>query len=548
VSAHRPIPKSRTGRKRMAAGQSSAATRAAIYGRLSLLTDETTSPTRQREGGERWVGAMSYAYDPKRDFYGDFDSVSGSKKHVIRPAFNQLMANLDRYDVIVVYKLDRLTRRLQELVEVLDILRERNIRLVAIEDGIDTGKGVQAQLLASIIGAVAQMEAETIGERVASAQEFMTRNGRYRGGQRPFGFRPAATEILGGHIFRQDPNEVTIIGGIIEQFLDGKSYRSIVKGLNEDGVEAPRARSMSESWEARKRKVEAKGDVFEDDPPDVSGYEWNVPAVKYLLSNPILMGHGRFGEDLIRDEQHGDPIEIAPPIVDESTYNSIVAKIEGGGQGGGGKPRGETLLSGIATCGSCGRVLISGGGRTYVCQATRVTPGSQKVTCEGVTITKARLDGYVLGWIEAELDDGRLTAAADRLATEEPTEPDDPFIEQRAEVNRKIARLREDRDLGLYDSPKDKLKYAEKIKGLQAELAEVAPPTTAHDDLAEILGERVTLATMLAAEPAQLRRFLRAALAELKVFKAGSTRAPVADRVELKLAEALEAPGRRRAR
>lgn len=547
MSAHRPIPKSRTARKRMAASQTPDTTRAAIYGRLSLFTDETTSPTRQREGGERWVEAMHYAYDPKRDFYGDFDSVSGSKKHVIRPAFNQLMANLDRYDVIVVYKLDRFTRRLQELVEVLDVLRERNIRLVAIEDGIDTGKGVQAQLLASIIGAVAQMEAETIGERVASAQEFMTRNGRYRGGQRPFGFRPAATEILGGHIFRQDPNEVTIIGGIIEQFLDGKSYRSIVKGLNEDGVEAPRSRSMRESWENRKRKAENDGREFDDDAPDTSGFEWNVPAVKYLLSNPILMGHGRFGEDLIRDE-HGAPIEVAPPIVDESAYNTIVAKIEGSGQGGGGRPRGETLLSGIATCGSCGRALISGGGRTYVCQATRVTPGSQKVTCEGVTITKARLDAYVLGWIEAELDDARLTAAADRLATAEPAEPDDPFIGQRAEVNRKIARLREDRDLGLYDSPKDKLKYADKIKGLQAELDEMAPPSTAHDDLAEILGERVTLAAMLDAEPAKLRRFLRAVLAELKVFKAATTRTPVVDRVEMKLAEALEPPGRRRAR
>lgn len=546
MAAHRP-PKSRTARKRLAASQTADTTRAAIYGRLSLLTDETTSPTRQREGGERWVGAMRYAYDPRRDFYGDFDSVSGSKKHVIRPAFNKLMANLDRYDVIVVYKLDRFTRRLQELVEVLDVLRERNIRLVAIEDGIDTGKGVQAQLLASIIGAVAQMEAETTGERVASAQEFMTRNGRYRGGQRPFGFRPASTDILGGHIYRQDANEVTIIGGMIEQFLDGKSYRSIVKGLNEAEVEAPRARSMREGWLARQRKAEVNGNEFEEDEPDTSGFEWNVPAVKYVLQNPVIMGHGRFGEDLIRDDE-GVAIEIAPPIVDETTYNTIVAKVEEGGQGGAGKPRGETLLSGIATCGTCGRTLVSGGGRTYVCQATRVTPGSRRSDCDGVSITKAKLDAYVLGWVEAELDDDRLTAAADRLATEEPTGPDDPFVAQRAEVNRKIARRREDRDLGLYDTPAEKAKYAEGMRDLQAELAELAPPSTVHDDLAEILGERVTLAAMLDAEPAKLRRFLRAALAELKVFKAASTRTPVGERVGLKLAAALERPAPRRGR
>lgn len=545
MSAYRP-PKSRTARKRLAASRPVAAMRAAIYGRLSLLTDESTSPEVQRGGGERYVSAMGWGYDPKRDFYGDFDSVSGSKKHVIRPAFNQLMANLDRYDVIVVYKLDRFTRRLQELVEVLDHLRERNITLIAIEDGIDTSKGVHAQLLASIIGAVAQMEAETTGERVASAQEFMTRNGRYRGGQRPFGFRPASTAIPGGHIYRQDPNEVTVIGGIIEQFLDDKSYRSIVKGLNEAGVEAPRARSMRESWLARQRKAETNGKDFDIPEPDVSDFEWNVPAVKYLLQNPVLMGHGRFGEDLIQDEK-GVPIEIAPPIVDETTHNTIVAKIEQGGQGGGGKPRGETLLSGIATCGSCGRALVSGGGRTYVCQATRMTPGSQRSTCEGVSITKAKLDAFVLGWIETELDDDRLTAAADSLAESDP-EPIDPFVEQRVEVNRRIARLREDRDQGLYDSHEDKQKYVDKMREMQGELVELAPPSTVHDDLAEILGEGVTLRTMLDAEPAKLRRFLRAVLSELKIVKAPSTRTPVNERVVLKLVAALERPARRRAR
>ena len=540
MPTHR-APKSRTGRRRLAKSRPAATWRAAIYGRLSLLTDETTSPERQRGSGERYVKAMDWAYDPKRDFYGDFDSISGSKKHVLRPAFNQLMANLDRYDVIVVYKLDRFTRRLAELVDVLDELRERSITLIAIEDGIDTSKGVHAQLLASIIGAVAQMEAETIGERVAAAQEYMSRNGRYRGGQRPFGFRPAPTEVMNGHIYRQDPNEVTTLGDIISQFLDDdKSYRSICRGLNEQGVEAPRARAMREGWEKRRDKAQVLGKDFNEDAPNVSGFEWNVPAVKYLLANPILMGHGRFGEDLIRDDQ-GTPIEIAPPVVDLAAFNRIAAKMDECRQGGTGKVRSETLLSGIATCGSCGRALVSGGGRSYVCQATRTTPGSQRTTCEGVSIGKAKLDSYVLGWVATELSDERLTAAADALVRADPNEPADPHAARRAELNRRIARKREDRDLGLYDSAVDKVKYAEDMRALQAELAELTDPVM-HDDLAEILGEQVTLEGLLGAELVKVRRFLRAALAELTVSKAEATRTPVAERVTIRLVATLEAP------
>jgi DNA invertase Pin-like site-specific DNA recombinase len=538
-------PKSRTARKRLAATVTALAKRAAAYGRLSLLTDESTSPERQRGGTERYIGAMGWGYDPDADFYGDFDSISGSKANVFRPAFNRLMANLDRYDVIVVWKLDRFTRRLVELVEVLDVLREHGVALIAIEDGIDTSKGAHAQLLASIIGAVAQMEAENTGDRVAAAQEYMTRNGRYRGGQVPYGFREEPSCIPGGHIFRQEPNEVRWLTEIIERINDDRSYRSIAMYLSEQGVEAPRARSMREGWLKRKAEAEAEGKAFDRAEPDVSGFRWNVPAVKYIVQNPIIMGHGRYGEDLIRDEE-GNPIEIAPPIVSEADYQRLVAKIEGRGQGGAGIARGDhqSLLSGIATCGSCGGKLMKSG-RSYVCRAGSA-PADVR-TCEGVAISQDALDTFVLEWIANELSDERLNAAAEAIVEDEA--PEDPTLAEREAVGRRIARMREDRDLGLYDGPNQKADYQRRMREALAELEELQPAPAVHDDLAEILGERVTFEGLLNAELPHLRRFLRAALDVLKIMKGvAGGRQPIELRVQIELVSALATPERAPAR
>lgn len=540
-------PRSRTARKRLAAGRSTESLRVAGYGRLSLLTDESTSPERQREVVERYIKAMGWKYDPALDFYGDFESVSGSKEHVLRPEFNRLMADLDSYDIIVVYKLDRWTRRLKELVDVMDELDKRGIRFIAVEDGIDTGKGLQTHLVAAIIGAIAQMEAETIGERVASAQEYLVRNGRYRGGQVPYGWREAASAIPGGHIYRQDPNEVTWLTNTINYIFanDDWKYSTIVRQLNESAVEAPRAKAMRHGWEKRKNRAELLGEEFTEPAPNGDRYEWSIGGVKAILSNPILVGHGQFGEDRIRDDE-GRPIEVAPPLIDETKYNQLLDRMEGKRQGAPETPRRESLLSGIATCGYCGRAL-TGSTNVYRCEGLAKL-GTRKKACVGVSITKKVLDNYVLGWLTEELTVDRVNAAAEKIRGEASAARVDPFAKERKMVNAKIARVREDRNNGLYDSEKDKALYTTTMRDYQRELTELAPPTRVHDDLAEILGQRITEEALLYSDPAKLRRFVRAALDHLTVTKAPSTRTPVEARVDLGLVEVLATTGRRRRR
>lgn len=536
-------PKSRTGRRRAAANLAPAERRAAGYGRLSLRTDETTSPERQTGGVDRYIAAMGWLYDPAVDFYGDFDSISGSKD-ITRPAFEALMANLDRYDVIVVWKLDRFTRRLKELVAVMEMLHQRNIALVAIEDSIDTSKGQTAALLASIIGAVAQMEAENTGERVASAQDYLTRNGRYRGGQVPFGFREASSKAEGGHYYRQEPAEVEMIVWAIGIIVADGSMSSIARTWNEAGVEPPRVRTMREGWERRAAQAAEAGEEFTEPAPDPKGKAWTPVTVRYLLSNPILKGHGTFGEDVVRDEA-GLPLEIAPPIIDAAAFDYLVAKVEGRGRGGRGIVRKAhtSMLGNIATCGECGRPLQSNG-KHYGCKSYTGHQGVEiDNPCTGVAIEKDRLDSYVLGWLATQLSNKKLQATARALAAAEPEVIEDPHEERRAAITATLRRMREDRNAGLYDGAEDNATYQRDTLALKAELAEKAAPVVVHDELRTLLAEPVTFEEMMAKDVPELRRFLAAVLGELVVAKGHrGHRRPVKERVRIALVGALVAP------
>lgn len=127
---------------------------AAGYIRLSVLTEDTYSPETQRNAILRkcreygWAIKDSNAVlDPDEpikigggDFYVDL-GFSGSKG-IHRPAYQALLANLDKYDYVVVYKLDRLTRKVSELGTVLDLFDKSRTALVGISDGVDTSTPV----------------------------------------------------------------------------------------------------------------------------------------------------------------------------------------------------------------------------------------------------------------------------------------------------------------------------------------------------------------------------------------------------------------------
>jgi len=90
------------------------------------------------------------------------EKVSGSK--VERPVFENMISNLRKGDILVVWKLDRLGRSLKDLLEIVNDLQEKGIEIISMKENIDT-TSTTGKLIFSIFGALAEYEKDLIRER-----------------------------------------------------------------------------------------------------------------------------------------------------------------------------------------------------------------------------------------------------------------------------------------------------------------------------------------------------------------------------------------------
>jgi len=130
----------------------------AIYGRVSTQEQNTDNQVIELE---QYCKAREYAV---YKVYTD-KGISGSKES--RPAFDQMLkdANKRQFDVVLVWKLDRLSRSLKHLLNTLDTLNSLNISFISYSDNFDTTTS-QGRLMFQLVGAFAEFERSLIRERV----------------------------------------------------------------------------------------------------------------------------------------------------------------------------------------------------------------------------------------------------------------------------------------------------------------------------------------------------------------------------------------------
>ncbi len=133
--------------------------RIACYCRVSTGDKQTVAS--QRAEIEAYLATRT----PKRVRW--FEDVGHSGGKLDRPAFQQLMADIRRrrYDVLVCFRLDRISRSLFDAVHVLDQLRQHDVKLVTLADGISFD-GPYGGLMYALIAGLAELEREAIRERV----------------------------------------------------------------------------------------------------------------------------------------------------------------------------------------------------------------------------------------------------------------------------------------------------------------------------------------------------------------------------------------------
>jgi DNA invertase Pin-like site-specific DNA recombinase len=159
-----------------------------------------------------------------------------SAKNLNRSGMARLLAFVDagEVDTVIIAKLDRLTRSVADLAELLKRFERRGVSLVSVADSLDT-RSAAGRLVLNIMVSVSQWEREAIGERTRDALRHKSANGE-RVGTVPFGFALAADGVR----LVENEDEQALLTRMRSMKATGLSTRRIADELNQQGFSTRR--------------------------------------------------------------------------------------------------------------------------------------------------------------------------------------------------------------------------------------------------------------------------------------------------------------------
>jgi site-specific DNA recombinase len=465
--------------------------RVCLYLRIS--TDEDHQPTSlrtQRERLERYCEAMEdwhvvHAFD---------DQASGVTLE--RPGLTQALglARERRFDLVLVYRVDRLSRKVRQLAGLAEELDRVGIVLKSATEPFDTGSPAGRMML-QMLGVFAEFEHATIVDRVTAGLERRVREGRWMSGRTPYGYTRS------GGLLVPDPVKAPVVRRIFQLYAEGKlGTTAIARALEAAGAPAPRK------------------------------HGWSPNALQMILANPAYRGLIRWKESLF-DGLH-------EPLIDEEAFERAQAILRRRGEDAALR-RGnasEFLLSGLVRCDHCGRAYVgtSAHGRssryTYYACSTRYKYGPAK--CMGERLPKDRLEAAVLAQLADLYRDGdlieRALAKAETLTAKERPRLEEQLASTRAEIariERKLERYFDAFETGELSAAL----CQERVRGHRARLAalreqeadlarRLATQANTSPDAAALAGLADQLDEILATEsPEQAKDLLRLLIKEIRV-------------------------------
>lgn len=206
--------------------------RCAVYTRKSSeegLDMEFNSLDAQREACEAYVASQrSEGWVLVPDRYDD-GGISGATLE--RPGLKRLLRDVEAglIDVVVVYKIDRLSRALTDFSRLVELFEANSVTFVSITQSFNTTTSM-GRLTLNILLSFAQFEREVIGERIRDKFAASRRKGMWMGGNVPLGYRVENRKLLIHN------NEAAIVRMIFQRFLQIGSATILARTLNAEGL------------------------------------------------------------------------------------------------------------------------------------------------------------------------------------------------------------------------------------------------------------------------------------------------------------------------
>ncbi len=387
--------------------------RCAIYTRKSTsagLDQEFNSLDAQREACEQYIrnqGCIGWQLLPERYNDGGFTGAN-----LERPAFAHLMQDLEagKIDVVVVYKVDRLSRSLLDFAKVMDRFSRSGAAFVSVTQNFSTADAM-GRLTLNMLMSFAEFEREMIAERTRDKIAASRRKGKWTGGLAPLGYDVVDRKLV------VNEAEAALVRRIYELYLDRRSAVAVSKALNAE-------------HRTTKHHIAKNGNSH-------GAREWDKNATLIVLSSPIPAGLMSVGREVFEGEHQA--------IIERGVYERVQFLLaEKGGMRAvrhGRNP--EYILTGLLRCARCGRAFTPASNRRgqkvyryYRC-STRDKRG--KEACASAPLPAAAIEGFVVQRVREALADGKLVNAVAEAAKARLESERKPLEEERAQLPLQIA-------------------------------------------------------------------------------------------------------------
>lgn len=240
--------------------------RCAVYTRKSSeegLEQEFNSLHAQRESGEAFINSQKHeGWVLLPDQYDD-GGISGGTMD--RPGLQQLLNDVEtnKIDVIVVYKVDRLSRSLGDFAQIVDLFDKHDVSFVSVTQQFNTTSSM-GRLTLNILLSFAQFEREVTGERIRDKIALSKQKGMWMGGHVPLGYDVASRKLI------PNKQETDLVRRIFNRFIRLGSTTLLCKELNELGFRTKPRRNRDGRMN--------------------NGYPFNKTTIYKILNNQLYLG------------------------------------------------------------------------------------------------------------------------------------------------------------------------------------------------------------------------------------------------------------------
>src|SRR5438552_7958369 len=206
--------------------------RCAIYTRKSTeynLELAFNSLDAQREACEAYI--KSQAHEGWRLIPGRYDDGAFSGASLMRPALQQLLTDIraGKIDVVLVYKVDRLTRSLADFAKLVELFDAQGVSFVSVTQAFNTTSSM-GRLTLNVLLSFAQFEREVTGERIRDKVSASKKKGIWMGGQPSLGYDVKDRKLV------VNDTEAETVRHIFRRYTELKSVRELKEDLDAAGI------------------------------------------------------------------------------------------------------------------------------------------------------------------------------------------------------------------------------------------------------------------------------------------------------------------------